>query len=184
MSEPLSVFDMFKIGVGPSSSHTLGPWRAALAFLADLEAWPRRRDLVSIRVDLFGSLAKTGRGHGTDLAVQAGLLGLDPVTCDLDGPPRAHCGHRADRLARAWGASRRCRFCPRRPSCFTSDRALPFHPNALTFTAHAGGGATLEATWYSIGGGFIVREGERAEADDIRQVAVSHRHGGRPAAMV
>src|SRR6185503_13187568 len=83
MSERLSVFDMFKIGVGPSSSHTLGPWRAALAFLAEATARGPLTDIASIRVDLFGSLAKTGRGHGTDLAVQAGLLGLDPVTCDL-----------------------------------------------------------------------------------------------------
>ena len=159
MSEPLSVFDMFKIGVGPSSSHTLGPWRAALAFLADLEAWPRRSDLVSIRVDLFGSIAKTGRGHGTDLAVQAGLLGLDPVTCDLEDL-HARIAAIAHTGSLALGGVTPLPFLPASSIVFHADRALPFHPNALTFTAHAGGGATLEATWYSIGGGFIVRDGE------------------------
>jgi L-serine dehydratase len=87
MDERISVFDMFKIGVGPSSSHTLGPWRAAQAFVAEVDAAAGLADVATIGVDLFGSLAKTGRGHGTDLAVQAGLLGLDPVTCDVDQLP-------------------------------------------------------------------------------------------------
>ena len=163
MSERLSVFDMFKIGVGPSSSHTLGPWRAALAFLADLHAWPNCADLTTIRVDLFGSVAKTGRGHGTDLAVQAGLLGLDPVTCDLsDLHQRIASVARSGSLAP--GGVTPVRFHPSRDIVFHADRALPFHPNALTFTAAAACGATLEATWYSIGGGFIVRDGEPAHA--------------------
>ena len=151
---------MFKIGVGPSSSHTLGPWRAALAFRADVEAWPGRRDLASIRVDLFGSLAKTGRGHGTDLAVQAGLLGLDPVTCDLPDLHARIAAIASSRILELGGASP-LPFDPSTAIVFHADRALPFHPNALTFTAEAGSGATLEATWYSIGGGFIVRDGEQ-----------------------
>jgi L-serine dehydratase len=85
--DSLSVFDIFKIGVGPSSSHTLGPWRAAQQFVArcrDLGLFDR---IVRVRVELFGSLAKTGKGHGTDLAVLLGLLGADPVvltTTDLN----------------------------------------------------------------------------------------------------
>ena len=149
---------MFKIGVGPSSSHTLGPWRAALAFRADVEAWPGRSDLESIRVDLFGSLAKTGRGHGTDLAVQAGLLGLDPVTCDLSDL-HARIAAIASTGALALGGASPLPFHPSTAIVFHADRALPFHPNAVTFTAEASG-ALLEATWYSIGGGFIVRDGE------------------------
>ena len=85
MSERLSVFDMFKVGVGPSSSHTLGPWRAALAFVAELDVSHDLRHVASLRVDLYGALAKTGHGHGTDLAVQAGLLGLDR-TRDTSNP--------------------------------------------------------------------------------------------------
>ena len=154
---------MFKIGVGPSSSHTLGPWRAALAFLADLEAWQAGPEIATIRVDLFGSLAKTGRGHGTDLAVQAGLLGLDPVTCDL---PDLHVrvASIGSRESLPLGGMSPVPFRPSRDIVFHPDRALPFHPNALTFTAEAAGGAVLAATWYSIGGGFIVREGQPASA--------------------
>gem|GEM_PF-4901931 len=77
--EFISVFDMFKIGVGPSSSHTLGPWRAALSFVHRMEEQGLHPQ--HIQVDLYGSLAKTGRGHGTDLAVVMGLQGEDPATC-------------------------------------------------------------------------------------------------------
>src|ERR1700710_1317468 len=81
--EAISVFDMFKIGVGPSSSHTLGPWRAAMQFVQMLKESFSLEQLISIKVLLYGSLAKTGKGHGTDLAVQMGLLGEDPVTTDV-----------------------------------------------------------------------------------------------------
>ncbi len=81
--EAISVFDMFKIGVGPSSSHTLGPWRAAQRFLQALESRQPIFNVVSVRVLLYGSLAKTGKGHGTDIAVQLGLCGDDPVTFDV-----------------------------------------------------------------------------------------------------
>src|SRR5215212_6953271 len=81
--EAISVFDIFKIGVGPSSSHTLGPWRAALRFLDSLESSGRLQHVSAVRVLLYGSLAKTGKGHGTDIAVQLGLCGEDPVTFDV-----------------------------------------------------------------------------------------------------
>jgi L-serine dehydratase len=81
--ERLSVFDIFKIGVGPSSSHTFGPWRAAERIVATLRASGALAHVAGPRVHLYGSLAKTGRGHGTDVAVQAGLLGAVPVTCDM-----------------------------------------------------------------------------------------------------
>ena len=76
----ISVFDMFKIGVGPSSSHTLGPWRAALDVIEKIEAAQNTAPIHSITVLLYGSLAKTGKGHGTDIAVMLGLMGYDPVT--------------------------------------------------------------------------------------------------------
>lgn len=78
--EALSVFDMLKIGVGPSSSHTLGPWRAALRFLKSLEGAGTLSTVKGVKILLYGSLAKTGKGHGTDIAVQLGLCGYEPVT--------------------------------------------------------------------------------------------------------
>ena len=82
--EAISVFDMFKIGVGPSSSHTLGPWRAAQRFLQTLESQQLLDKVKQVRVLLYGSLAKTGKGHGTDIAVQLGLSGDDPVSFAVD----------------------------------------------------------------------------------------------------
>ena len=80
--EAISVFDMLKIGVGPSSSHTLGPWRATEQFILQLTKNNQLADVKKIIVHLFGSLAKTGKGHGTDVAILMGLLGEDPVTTD------------------------------------------------------------------------------------------------------
>src|SRR6218665_2732499 len=82
--EAISVFDMFKIGVGPSSSHTLGPWRAAQMFIRRLEEKQLLQQVIALEVLLYGSLAKTGVGHGTDIAVQLGLAGNDPVTIPVD----------------------------------------------------------------------------------------------------
>src|SRR6476646_5512237 len=82
MEERISVFDMLKIGVGPSSSHTLGPWRAAERFLKEIHDDGKLEDVNSVKVNLYGSLAKTGKGHGTDIAVILGLNGEDPVTFD------------------------------------------------------------------------------------------------------
>ena len=82
--EQISVFDMFKIGIGPSSSHTLGPWRAAKLFLESLEKEGVFDSVLGVRVQLFGSLAKTGKGHGTDIAIEFGLCNFDPVTFDIN----------------------------------------------------------------------------------------------------
>lgn len=81
--ECISVFDMLKVGVGPSSSHTLGPWRAAQRWIAELKAKDRFDKVVNIHVDLYGSLSLTGKGHATDVATVLGLLGHDPVTMDI-----------------------------------------------------------------------------------------------------
>src|ERR1700740_56732 len=90
--EQISVFDMFKIGIGPSSSHTLGPWRAAQQFVQSLADKGVLADVAEIKILLYGSLAKTGRGHGTDIAVLLGLSGDDPVTFEVDqvGPKTDH----------------------------------------------------------------------------------------------
>ncbi|MFT4092114.1 MAG: serine dehydratase beta chain [Niabella sp.] len=82
--EPISVFDMLKIGVGPSSSHTLGPWRAAERFINELIVKDLLQEVATVTILLYGSLAKTGAGHGTGIAVQLGLCGFDPVTFDVE----------------------------------------------------------------------------------------------------
>ena len=169
MSERLSVFDMFKVGVGPSSSHTLGPWRAALAFVDELDTSHDLRHVASLRIDLYGALAKTGHGHGTDLAVQAGLLGLDPETCDTSDLQKA-----VRRIAETHRIEIRGRdaidFKPASDIRFHPLQQLPFHPNALTFSADLVTGETRAGTWYSIGGGFIVRDGETPSTSDAAKL--------------
>ncbi len=158
MTERLSIFDIYKIGVGPSSSHTLGPWRAALAFVAGLEGDPLR----TVSVQLFGSLAKTGIGHGTDVAAMLGLMGYDPVTINTDRIPglinrvrkNLHLRPRQTKLAVI-------PFDPRKDIIFQPS-THPGHPNALTFTGLTAGGQLVTKTYFSTGGGFIIEEGGTA----------------------
>lgn len=158
--EAISVFDMFKTGVGPSSSHTLGPWRAAQRFCENIFA-PGLLSLVSsVRVLLYGSLAKTGKGHGTDVAIMLGLSGDDPVTFDVNkitpkindiqimGKLILHGLHEID-------------FDPREDIEFLATESLPFHPNAITFLATLRNGDSIAETYYSTGGGFVIREGQK-----------------------
>lgn len=161
-AEPISVFDIFKIGIGPSSSHTMGPWRAAQRFLASCRGQGLFERIDGVRVDLYGSLAKTGRGHGTDVAVILGLLDQDPVTCDPGSIPAAIEGIRRSRTL-ALAGERLVPFDPEAGCFFHTRTTLPFHPNALTFTALLADGSTYAETYYSVGGGFIVREGEQGE---------------------
>lgn len=159
--EAISVFDMLKIGVGPSSSHTMGPWRAAQRFLAELQTIERFNTLDTVTVELFGSLAKTGRGHGTDIAVLMGLSGEDPITCDTslitEKVQQIHAQKRLSLLGQ-----HAIPFDPPQSLIFHFDQTLPFHPNGIRFTAHYADAADIVATYYSIGGGFIVKAGEAA----------------------
>ena len=161
--EAISTFDIFKIGVGPSSSHTMGPWRAAQRFLASCTDLGVFDAIARAHVDLFGSLAKTGKGHGTDLAVTLGLSGVDPVTCD---PSLLHRQVDAVRAAKSLllGGQKPISFDPDRDITFHYETVLPFHPNGLTFTATLQDGSTHSETFYSIGGGFVVKEGEKPDA--------------------
>ncbi len=157
--EAISVFDIFKIGVGPSSSHTMGPWRAAQQFLRRSHELGLFDRISRVRVDLFGSLAKTGRGHGTDLAVILGLAGEDPVTCDtstLHAKVGAIRTHRTMLLE----GSKSIPYDPAADLIFHNTVTLPFHPNGLTFTAFLDDDTQHEETYYSVGGGFVVQEGE------------------------
>ena len=158
-SEQISAFDIFKIGIGPSSSHTLGPWQAARRFLAGLEKQQLLQSVKHLNVLLYGSLAKTGKGHGTDIAVLLGLSGDDPVTFDpdrLEGKITAITQDRRLELAGRHAIP----FNPAENIFFLFAESLPFHPNALTFQAFLDNGKAVSETWYSIGGGFVVREGE------------------------
>ncbi len=159
--EALSVFDIFKIGVGPSSSHTLGPWRAALRFLEGLEQRGILDKISGVQVLLYGSLAKTGKGHGTDVAVILGLCGEDPVTFPVEEiypTLESIATHREMHLGKAVNIP----FDPMTDVVFLMNESLPFHPNALTFLATLQSGEEIAETFYSIGGGFVVKEGEAA----------------------
>lgn len=157
--EAISVFDIFKIGVGPSSSHTLGPWRAAHQFLKSLESRRSLQDVVSLRVLLYGSLAKTGIGHGTDIAVQLGLNGEDPVTCDVNLIQAKIADIRRMRSILLQGRHE-IPFDPREDIEFFISESLPFHPNALTFLVTFNDGGNIAETYYSVGGGFVVQEND------------------------
>ena len=157
--ESISVFDIFKIGVGPSSSHTMGPWRASQAFLKTLHDRGAFDRIDRVRVDLFGSLAKTGKGHGTDLALMLGLSGQDPVTCDTSQIPHAIATIRKMKTLALEG-NKTIPFDPATDLVLHTDTSLPFHPNGMTFSAFLDDAETIEETYYSIGGGFIVQEGE------------------------
>jgi L-serine dehydratase len=155
--EVISVFDIFKIGVGPSSSHTMGPWRAAQRFLQRCQSLGLWDDIRQVRVDLYGSLAKTGKGHGTDVAVLLGLENADPETYDTTAISGRIAAIRDGRTLRL-GGSREIGFDPASDLVFHYQRALPFHPNGLSFTATLANGKSHTETYYSIGGGFIVQE--------------------------
>lgn len=163
--EFVSAFDMFKVGLGPSSSHTMGPWAAARLFLKRLEELGKLDRTTRVRTELFGSLAKTGKGHGTDLAVVLGLCGLDPVTCDpstIQGQFQEVKTSRQLPLA----GGREIAFDYHHDIIFNGDVSLPFHPNALRFDARLDDGSMVEETYYSIGGGFVVQEEDQGAEDD------------------
>jgi L-serine dehydratase len=167
--EAISVFDMFKIGVGPSSSHTLGPWRAAQYFAEGLLARQQINRVVNLQVLLFGSLAKTGKGHGTDIAVIMGLCCQDPETIPVDTiQPRMDAIRDLQHLP--LGGSSLIPFDPLTNLQFLVNESLPFHPNALQFLVTLDDGNQLSETWYSIGGGFVIREGEQSLANATNAV--------------
>jgi L-serine dehydratase len=167
--EAISVFDIFKIGVGPSSSHTLGPWRAAQRFIASLEEKYPITEIVAIRVLLYGSLAKTGVGHGTDIAVQLGLAGDDPVTCDVNRIA-SKINDIANMKILLLKGIHEIDFDPREDIEFFISETLPFHPNGLTFLATMQNGEQIAGTYYSVGGGFVVQESEQLSSKSSVQL--------------
>jgi len=188
-TEQISVFDIFKIGVGPSSSHTLGPWRAAQDFMQTIGSTAGLSSILRIEVDLYGSLAKTGKGHGTDMAVMMGLMGEDPVLCDTQA-----IGDKISRIRESRTLQHlsgfQFAFDPAIQLRFRKQESLPAHPNAMKLTAELNGGRIFSQIYYSVGGGFIRKEGEAEgagmrrklafevhDADDLTQLCMSSRLG-------
>jgi L-serine dehydratase len=151
----ISVFDIFKIGIGPSSSHTVGPMRAAKRFADRLENDGQLTQATAVKIELFGSLGFTGKGHGSDRAIVLGLEGDEPATVDIDSV--------ANRVA-AVGQNKRIKLLgrheveldPETALIFHRREKLPLHANGMRFTAYAGAKTIAERIYYSVGGGFII----------------------------
>jgi len=158
--ESISIFDMLKIGVGPSSSHTLGPWRAAERWIAELKVKNNFDSITKIEVDLYGSLSLTGKGHATDLAVLLGLSGADPETVPITSIDKTIATIKnTGKLI--FNGEKEIPFLISENIRFNR-KFLPFHANGMTFTAITND-KKVKATYYSIGGGFVVKE-ERKNA--------------------
>ncbi|MUP46908.1 L-serine ammonia-lyase [Gramella sp. BOM4] len=159
--ECISVFDMLKVGVGPSSSHTLGPWRAAQRWITELKNKDRFDEVEKIHIDLYGSLSLTGKGHATDIATLLGLLGHDPVTMDI-----SIIESEIERIKESGklllNGERDIAFSITEDLKFNR-KFLEFHPNGITFRALLKNGKKTNSSFYSIGGGFVVKK-ERKNA--------------------
>jgi L-serine dehydratase len=152
----ISVFDIFKIGIGPSSSHTVGPMRAARRFAERLRDDGQLPRAASVKVELFGSLGFTGKGHGSDRAVLLGLEGEDPSTVDVDAIPARVARITEQKRVKLLG-EREVDLDPAEQLVFHRREKLPMHSNGMRFTARDAAGAVLaERVYYSVGGGFVV----------------------------
>ncbi|AGT07682.1 L-serine ammonia-lyase [Paracoccus aminophilus] len=166
----LSVFDMFKIGVGPSSSHTMGPMVAGARFLDKLRAQPFK--VYGLRASLHGSLAFTGKGHATDRATILGLAGFVPATMDAEKAEAALALNRETHVLSPEGLGD-LRFDPEKDLIFDYDRNLPGHANGMIlFATDSQGDVIIQEVYYSIGGGFVMTEAElAAKGDETRSDA-------------
>jgi L-serine dehydratase len=156
----VSVFDLFKIGIGPSSSHTMGPMTAAYRFIREVQDRGQLAQVARVTVDLYGSLALTGKGHATDTAVTLGLAGWLPAQVDPDVAAKLIEDVRQHRKL-ALAGSQSIEFQIDRDIHWHYKDSLPYHPNALTLHAYDAKGASMhQNTFYSVGGGFVVTEAE------------------------
>ncbi len=170
----VSVFDLFKIGIGPSSSHTVGPMRAARMFTLRLAADAVLERTARVKCELFGSLGATGKGHGSDKAVLLGLAGHEPDTVDVEAVPALLEAIRAARQLVLGGgaAGAAIAFDEARDLVFHRRQSLPFHANGMRLSAFDAAGAELAArAYYSVGGGFVVSD--EVAADGARQKVVA-----------
>jgi len=167
----VSVFDLFKIGIGPSSSHTVGPMRAARLFVARLAHEGQLPRVARVAVQLYGSLGATGKGHGSDKAIWLGLAGHEPDTVDVDAVPALLAAMREAR-AIALGGDHRVAFDERRDLRFHRRESLPVHTNGLRFQAwDAEGGLLQQRDYYSVGGGFVVSDEVAADGERLKAIA-------------
>jgi L-serine dehydratase len=167
----VSVFDLFKIGIGPSSSHTVGPMRAARLFTRSLAQRGQLGAVTRVRAELYGSLGATGKGHGSDKAILLGLAGHEPDTVDVDQVPVLLDGIRTQRHVMLDG-TRAIDFDEPRDLAFHRRESLPLHANGMRFHAFDQDGQQLcEATYYSVGGGFVVSD--VVAADGVRQKVIA-----------
>ncbi len=167
----ISVFDLFSIGIGPSSSHTVGPMRAARMFARRLKSEGLLAQAAAVRAELFGSLGATGHGHGTPRAVLLGLEGNSPRTVDLEQADadiaRIRQTGRLRLLGHELGTAHEIAFDEQQQLILHRRRALPYHANGMTLCAYdAAGLPLLEKTYYSVGGGFVVDE-DKIGADRV-----------------
>ena len=154
----ISVFDIFKVGIGPSSSHTVGPMKAARIFTEGLRSGDLLADTAAIKVELFGSLGATGRAHGSDKAVMLGLEGDTPEHVDTDTVAERLESIRRDGTLRVLG-EHEIPFSESQHLIMHRRKSLPFHPNGMRYTAlNAAGEAIRTSVYYSVGGGFVVDE--------------------------
>ena len=183
-----SFFELFKIGIGPSSSHTVGPMRAAREFISELHCQVRLTEVSRVCVELYGSLALTGKGHGTDRAIILGLMGerpdeVDPASIEHKHNEVRHSG------ALMLNSTSPIAFIENRDIIFHLDKTLPAHSNAMRFTAlNPVGSAIASDIYYSVGGGFIQKEGDDlstnvtrlevpfpfSSADDLLRIGEEH----------
>jgi len=166
MHQSISFFDIFKIGIGPSSSHTLGPWKAALMFCKFLQDNQLLSNTISIKVLLYGSLAKTGKGHGTDVAIQLGLSGEDPVKFDVDQVNKKITSI-GDAGKINLNGKQIIDFNPKTDIEFLFTETLTHHPNGMSFLATISSGEHIAQTYFSIGGGFVEEEGFSQKTNSI-----------------
>lgn len=159
--ECISVFDMLKIGIGPSSSHTLGPWRAAQRFITELKSAGIFGEVIGVKAHMYGSLSLTGKGHATDYAVMLGMSGTDPEFIVVEDIQRIVQKINATKTLN-FGGELQLPFDPKADILFHR-KFLPFHANGLKFEAFLSSGNKKSKTYYSIGGGFVVAE-ERKNA--------------------
>lgn len=181
----ISALDLFTVGIGPSSSHTVGPMRAARQFALDLKNSGQLPEVARVHTDLFGSLGSTGKGHGSDKAVMLGLLGSAPETVDPDAADQEIEEVTKSHELKLAG-EKLISFNPVVDTTLHLRKALPGHPNAMTFAAYDKSGATIrEETYFSTGGGFVMREEDASSPreDTLQNVPFPFRSGDELVAM-
>lgn len=162
----ISIFDLFKIGIGPSSSHTVGPMKAANLFVSALSQQQLLTQVDRVQVELFGSLGARGKGHGSDIAVMLGLMGEQPQTTDVAAIPQKIADIQAQNTL-CLNQQHEINFVVDKDLILNGRVSLPHHPNALTITAFTGNDIVYQNTYYSIGGGFVQTEQEAQAKEPV-----------------